>query len=642
MTMLDRMRRHRNWLKWLLALVVAAFIAFYARDFVDSSTTAAVASASSVVASIDGHSITAGEFQQRYQSQIQAYQGAYGSQISEQMLRQLGIDQQILQQMVDEQAALAEAERRGIRVSDEELAQQIFAIPGLQENGRFIGEQRYEQLLRMQRPPLTKGQFEENMRRGMMIEKLRSALTGWMAVSDTEVESEYKLRNEKVKLQLVALTADKFRDKVTVSDQDVASYFDAHKAEYRKGEQRKVRYLLFDRDQLRARTTVTPAEIQQSYSQNIAQYQSAETVHASHILLKTEGKDDAAVLKQAADVLKQAKAPGADFAALAKKYSEDEGSKDKGGDLGFFAHGRMVPDFENVAFAMEPGQISDLVKTQFGYHIIKMIEKKAAVTRPLDEVRAQIQEQIATQRVEQQLAERTRALDSRIKDPSDLDVVAKEAGSTVQESGFFTREDPVPGLGVAPQIAQAAFTLKDKEVSHAVLSPRGPVYITVTGKKDPYVPQLEEVKDRVRDDVIRKKATELSRQRAAEIAAALRTAKDFSAAAKAQGFQVKDTQMVARDSALPDIGVSPDVDKAAFGLPVGSVTEPIGTSDGTVIARVAERENVTPEKYSLAKAAFREELLNERRNRFFTAYMTKAKENMKIDVRPDVVKRVIG
>src|ERR1041384_3803223 len=158
MTMLDSMRRHKNWLKWSLALVVLAFIALYFPSYMNTGTTIG-ATPSDVVATVDGTDIRGADFQRRYQNQIQAYQTTYGGNINEQLLRQLGIDQQIVQQMVDEQAALAEAERQGIRVSDEELARQIFAIPGLQENGRFIGKKRYEAILRSQNPPLTKAAF---------------------------------------------------------------------------------------------------------------------------------------------------------------------------------------------------------------------------------------------------------------------------------------------------------------------------------------------------------------------------------------------------------------------------------------------------------------------------------------------------
>src|ERR1044071_5079549 len=546
MTMLDRMRRHRNWLKWSLALVVLTFIAFYIPSFLDTTQVVGGASASDVVATVNGTDIKGLDFQRRYQNQVSAYQQQYGGSVNEQLLRQLGIDQQILQQMVDEQAALAEAERQGIRVSDEELAQQIFSIPALQENGRFIGEQRYEQLLAAQYPPVSKGDFEQSLRRSMMIDKLRSAVTDWMAVSDADVEREYRNRNEKIKLQVVALTADKFRDKVTVTDADIASYYSAHQAEYRKGEQRKIKYLLVDRDQLRSRVTVTPQDIESYYKANLQQFQAPEQVRASHILLKTEGKDEAVVRKQAEDILKQAKAPGADFAALAKKYSEDDGSKANGGDLDYFTKGRMVPEFEQAAFSLQPGQTSDLVKSQFGFHIIKVVDKKPAGTRTLDEVRSQIQETLAAQRVDQQIETRTRDLEARVTKPADIDAVGKEAGASVAETGFFTRDEPIPGLGPAPQIAAQAFQMKDGEVSKAVQSPRGPVYITVTGKRDPYVPKLEEVKDKVRDDVIKMKAADMSKQRAGEIAATLRSAKDFAAAAKAQGLEAKESQLIGR------------------------------------------------------------------------------------------------
>src|SRR2546422_4172665 len=162
MTMLDRMRRHRNWLKWSLALVCLAFVIFYIPDFLRSS--GADAASSDMIARVEGHDITAGEFRRTYQAQLQAYRSAYGANMSEQLLKQLGVDQQILQQMVDERAALAEADRLGISVNDEEVRQRIFALPAFQQNGAFIGDQRYRQLLRMQNPPMTPPEFEDGLR----------------------------------------------------------------------------------------------------------------------------------------------------------------------------------------------------------------------------------------------------------------------------------------------------------------------------------------------------------------------------------------------------------------------------------------------------------------------------------------------
>src|SRR6185295_17740078 len=185
---LDKMRRHKSWLKWSLILVCLAFVVFYIPDFLRG--TGADAASGDTVATIEGRPITAGEFRRIYQAQLQAYRNAYGGQMSDQLLKQLGVEQQILQQMVDERAALAEADRLKIRVSDEEVRQRIFTIPAFQENGQFIGEQRYNQLLRAQRPPLTGAEFEDNMRRTLTVEKLRASVTDWMAVPDKEVEQE--------------------------------------------------------------------------------------------------------------------------------------------------------------------------------------------------------------------------------------------------------------------------------------------------------------------------------------------------------------------------------------------------------------------------------------------------------------------
>ena len=198
MTMLDRMRRHRGWLKWSLALVVLAFIFFYIPDFLQTHDAAAP---NAVVARVGDQEITAAAFRRAYLSQLQSYQRAYGGSINEQLLRQMGIEKQILQQLIDERAAIAEARRLGLTVSDAEVDQRIYLIPAFQQNGQFAGPQVYEQVLRMQRPPLTTEEFEENLRSALLVEKLRAAVTDWVAVSDAELEREYRRRNEKVKLR---------------------------------------------------------------------------------------------------------------------------------------------------------------------------------------------------------------------------------------------------------------------------------------------------------------------------------------------------------------------------------------------------------------------------------------------------------
>ncbi len=636
MTMLDRMRRHKGWLKWSLAIVILAFVILYIPSFLGPGR----AGNNDVVASVEGREITVGRFRQAYQRQMQAYRAQFGGNVDEKMLKQLGIDQRIVQQMIEEETALAEAARLGISATDEEVRTRIATMPGLLENGQFIGEQRYRQMLEMQNPPLTTGDFEEQIRRGVTLQKLQAALTHWIAVDDKDLEAEFKRRNEKVKLAVVSFPADKFREGLEATDAELAAYYEAHKNELKIPEKRKVKYALVDMQAIRNRIQISPQDIQRSYEDNQQQYSTPEQVRASHILLKTEGKDDAAVKKQAEELLAKVKA-GADFAQLATKYSEDETSKVKGGDLEFFPKGQMVPEFDKTAFSMKPGEISDLVKTQYGYHIIKLTDKKAASTKALEEVRAQIEDQLKWERAQAEAQRISDEVAPLVKKPADLETVAKGRGLKVGESGLFSKDEPIAGLGVAPAVAERAFELKEGEVSEPIRTPQGFAFVTVTGRQDSYVPKLEEVKARVRDEVLKKKAVDVARQRAATIGAQMKSG-DFNAAAKAAGLDVKTTEFIARGAPIGDAGASPAIDAVAFTLPVGGVSDPIATDNATVIVKVLERQDPAPSDIGSAKATLKTELLNEQRNRFYASYMSKARERMKVNVNRELLAQIVA
>lgn len=639
MTMLDRMRRHKGWLKWSLALVVLTFVVFYIPDFLSTSTGAAP---SQVLADVEGAPITVGAFQRRYAAQMNAYRQAYGGQMNEQLLRQLGIDRQILQQLVDEEAMVAEARRQGVTVSDVEVRERILNMPAFQENGQFIGEQRYRQVLQFNTPPFTPAEFEDNLRRALMIEKLRGAVTGWIAVTDSEVADEYRRRNEKVKLDVVPVVAEAFRSQVTVTDAELSAHYESNKESYRVGEQRRIKYALVDVDQVRAGITIPDADVEAFYKQNLAQYTTPAQVRASHILFSTEGKDEAEVRARAEQVLQQAKAPGADFEALARQHSEDESNKDRGGDLDYFGRGRMVPEFENAAFQMKPGDISDLVRTSFGFHIIKVVDSQPEVVRPVADVRDEIVDQLRWQKAQTEAETVARAVASAATTPADLERVAGERRLEFRETGLFAADQPIDALGVQPELASTIFGMKEGEVSQPQRVARGWVVATVSGRRDAYVPALDEVRDRVRDDVVADKAAALARERAATIAAELKTARDFAATAKKFGLEVKPTDLIARGAALPDLGISEDVDAAAFSLPVNGVSDAITTPGGTAIIRVVERQDVTDDQIASGRDQLREELAAQRQDRFFSAYMQKAKSSLKINLRQDVLDQLLG
>ena len=331
-------------------------------------------------------------------------------------------------------------------------------------------------------------------------------ITGWISVTDAEVDTEYRARNEKVKVQLVTLNVSAFTAGLESTDAEATTYFEANKDAFRVGEKKKVKFATIDVQKMRDAVVISPQDIERNYNQNIQQYTTPDQVRASHILLKTEGKDEAAVRAEAEKVLAQAKAPGADFAALATKYSEDEASKDKGGDLDFFGRGRMVPEFEQAAFDLAPGAMTDLVKTSYGFHIIKVIEKRTGGTRPLGEVSAQITEQLKWERAQAQAANLATTVSQQIRNANDLDRVAKANGLTVQDSDFFLRDEPIPGLGPSPEAAAEAFTLKEGEASRAIRAATGWIILVPTGTQAARIPAVAEVMDKVKAAVVQQKA----------------------------------------------------------------------------------------------------------------------------------------
>jgi peptidyl-prolyl cis-trans isomerase D len=640
MTMLDGMRRHKAWLKWSLGLVCLTFVLFYVPSFLGNGGVPGVSGAqlTDVVASVDGEEVTAGDYRRVYAVQMQQLQQAYGGSMTEQMLRQLGVGQRILSQMVDQAAMVAEADRLGFTVSDAELAERIKNMPMFQQNGQFVGETLYRQILLSQRPPVRPAEFETQIRRSLKAEKLQAAVTGWIRVSDADVDAEYRKRNEKVKLDLAVFSAANFRAGIEPTDAELQARFSANPDLYQVPEKRRVKFLAVNSDQLRDKVAVTPAEVSQRYQSNQQAYSLPEQVRASHILLKTEGKDDATVKKAAEGVLAQVKA-GGDFAALARKFSEDETNKDKGGDLDYFSRGAMAKEFEDAAFALQPGQTSELVKTQFGYHVIKTVDKKAASTRPFEDVRELITEQIKGERAQTQATQIVDQIAAEIKTPADLDKVATARGLVSGDSGLFARDEPLAGIGFAPAVAAEAFALEKDKVSGRLQTNQGYAFIAVTEIQPPHAPKLDEVKDKVRTDVIRVKALDVAKAKAATVSAARG---NFAAAAKAAGVDVKNTELVPRGTALPDIGVSAAVDDAIFKLKAGEISAPVATDSAVVVARVVERQDINPSAIAAEADTLRDELIGQRREAFFTAYMAKAKQKMKIEYNDQTMKLLLG
>ena len=638
MTMLDRMRRHKGWLKWSLALVIFAFAFLYVPGFMDQ--TGGVALPADVIARVGDKEISLLDFQQIYSRQLQAYRLESGGEISEEMLRSLGVDRRILQQMIDGHAALAEAERLGLEVSDAEVRQRILALPAFRIDGRFIGEASYRQLLQQQRPPISPAQFEEEIRNEMLVDRLQAAVTGWVRVSDAEVAAEHRRRNERVRVEVVAFRAADFRDGVEATDDDVALLFAEESANYEIPEKRRLRFLLVDQTAIFDGLTLTDDEVRQYYDANLSQYRTPGQVRASHVLLRVDG-DDEEVAARAAEIAAEARS-GADFADLAREHSQDETNAGAGGDLGLVERGRMVPEFENAAFALAEGEISDPVRSPFGYHVIHVTEKQEEVTQPFAEVRGAIENVLKRERSSARATALARAIAAEAATPEELERAASARGYELQESGFAARGEPILGLGLAQEVSAQAFAIDPGVVAGPIPTPSGPAFVTVTDVQDPYLPALDEVREQVREDVIRKKSLALAQERAAEAAETLEAAGDFAAAAEEAGWPVGSSDLVTRGSALPEVGVSPAVEAAAFAMTPGAVSDVVRTGNAAAVVHLVEREEASAADLAANRDTLRDELLLQRRSRFFTAYLDNVKARLDVTIDLAVLDQALG
>ena len=525
-------------------------------------------------------------------------------------------------------------------MSDAEVRERILAVPAFQIDGQFIGEASYRQLLQQQRPPISPSQFEEEIRNEILVERLQAAVTGWVHVSDAEVADEHRRRNERVRVDIVAFRADDFRDQVEATEEDVALLFTEESSSYEVPEKRRLRFLLVDQTAIFDSLTLTEDELQQYYDTNLSQYQTPGQVRASHILLRVDG-DDEAVTARAAELAAEARA-GADFAELAREHSEDDTNAENGGDLGLFGRGRMVPEFENAAFALAAGEVSDPVRSPFGYHVIKVTEKQEEVTQPFAEVRGAIENVLKRERSSSRATALARAIASEATTPGELERAAAARGYELQESGFAARGEPILGLGLAQEVSAQAFAIEPGAVAGPIPTPSGPAFVTVTDIQDPYVPELDEVRDQVREDVIRRKSLTLAQERAAGAAEALKTADDFVAAAEEADWSVGSSDLVTRGVALPEVGTSPSVEAVAFAMPPGTVSDVIQAGNAAAIVHLVEREQASAADLAQNRDTLRNELMLQRQSRFFTAYMDNVKARLDITIDLAVLEQALG
>lgn len=587
-----------------------------------------------VLASIGDQTVTVPEVQREAKAMIRQQFPKGGPQAS--MLLPY-FASQAAEQLINEKALVAEAHRMGLRVSDDELRDELqhgqlgsMLFP----DGKFVGQEEYENFV--QRNDLTVPQFEGLEKDFILVRKLRALVSSSAFVGDTEVRDEFNRRNTKVKFEYAVITQADILKGLHPTDEELKAFYERNKATYNNSipEKRQIKYVVVDSAKIATATNVTDQDLQAYYDQHRDEYRVPEQVKVSHILIKTPlpapgAKEDEKAIAdaraKAEGVLKELKA-GGDFAKLAEKYSDDPGSAKSGGDLGWIGRGRTVPEFEKAAFSLGKGQTSDLVKSSYGFHIIRVEDKQEAHLKTLAEVKSEIEEKVKQQKTARATETAANALLSQARTDG-FDKAAAAKGQAAVTTEFFSRTDHLPGLAANPQFMDAVFNEADKAPPDVVPVPQGYVVLQLLAIKPPATPRFEEIRSRVESEFKNERAAFLLQQKTQELSDRAKAAHDLKKAAKDLGATVKTSDLVPPDGQVPDIGSMTSA-SAIFSLKPGDISGPITAGGNGVVAQLLEKQIPTDQEFVAKRDEIRQSLLEAKQNDLFGLFVANLRKDM--------------
>lgn len=625
--MLDVMRKHAG--TWMIKILLGAIVVVFVFWGVGSWTS----HQRGIIATVNGQSISQEDYRVAYNRLVDQARQNFGNSLSDDLLKSLQIPQMALDQLIDRALLRQAADRMKLEVTDEELAGSVRSIPAFQSNGAF-DRRRYQQVLSMNR--MSPESFEVGQRDTLLLEKLSRVITDGVKVSDSEVEEWYRWSNAEVKVATVCLDTDRYKD-TPPTPEEVKAYYERSKESYRTEPEMSVRYVVFSPDAFTGKVTATEADVRDYYEANAQRFEIPKTVEASHILIRLPADADPAAVQAAErriqDVLTQARG-GKDFAELARQYSEDEGTRNQGGSLGAFPREAMIQPFADVAFGLQPGQISDPVRTRFGLHLIRVAKVNEGRSRSFDEVKPEIESMLKRERARTLAYDEAEAVyDAAAAANNDLAAAAAARKLAAKTTGFFTRNAPPQGIGPGEQIAQAAFQLAAGELSE-IQDFGGDYYLLqVADTRPARIPELSAVEARVRQDLTQEKRREASRKDAQAVIADVDKGGALQQAAKQRGLALRTSDFFKRRDPVGELGSEPEINRVAFDLTDSRrlAAEPVPTAKGYCVVQLVERRPPSAEGLETERAQIAERLLQQKKYRFWESWMKDLRNSGRIE-----------
>ena len=619
-TMLDLMRRKKR-LKLILWLVIAALALSMLIFFVPGTDMGGLFDAPGVIASVEGRNISTQDFSRLYRRVVSNIRAA--NNIDVETIRAMGIPSQILEELINYEVMEVLAKRFGITLTEDELFRAVENNPNLQVDGEFIGVENYKVLLAMN--GYTVSEFESSLRRSKLHDKVRDFVTSAIRVTDTELRDAFQRSTQRLQLDYVLLKKDDFKTRIKPTAGDIEAWFNDRSDSYTVREKRAAQYLLVPYMQFIPQIEITEDDILREWG-SVPQ---DEMVEAAHILLLVnDPSEDAEVRQKAEEVLKLAKS-GQDFAELAQKHSEDFGSAEQGGYLGSFTRGQMVPEFEAAAFALKPGELSELVRSQFGYHIIKSLWYNNPT---LESSREQLEAMARDRKLADLVRQKAEEAAAAAANQADINEAVKNLDFTVEvrEIGLQQRDEAPLDLGISPDMVDDIFSLREigafgNPVEHAL----GFAVPKLTQVELPRPGTLDEFKQQAEADYTDAKAKELMDAEAQKLSTEGIKLSNLTVAAKAQGLSVKESQEFTINGIPdPEIGANSSFNQAAFALETGAVSAPLPVLDNIVVFQVKSRTPFDEAAYERQQPALRTQLLEERQDRYFEEYVNRVRDEM--------------
>ena len=640
------LRDNLRHLKFILWGVVAVFVLLVFVDW--GAGRAGPQGSGSAAVRVGSTAISEQEFLNEMRRLDQRFSQIYGEQWNE-LRSQVDLAGQTANYFIDRELQLAEAKRIGITVSPEELRESILANPSFQrEGGDFVGAETYERIVRGYFRMSTQ-EFEQRLTEDLIIGKLNTLAERSAWVGDDEVEREYRRQQERADLEVVQVRYEPHLADVTVDEAEARAAYEQSKEDYRRDEERHIRYLLVETSKLRRLLPVEEDELRAYYEEHKDEFLEGEQANARHILIRVapdadeEARTDAELLANGVATIARS---GADFAELAAKHSQDPGSKDSGGDLGWFGRGRMVQEFEDAVFAAKPGEIVGPIKSQFGYHIIRVEGFRPEHQRPFEEVEEQVRFAVVEGRATAEAENRAAVLARRVRaEPPGSEeawqaIADEDEAVVLNQSPLFAAGEPIPGTAQDGSLADAAFAAEVGEIGGPVAVPRGWIVWQLAEVRPEGVRPFDEVRVEVEQALRKDKAMERAREQARDLVARWREGADPAALADEVGSTVTDVSDYRRGSALDTLGVVPAVDGAVFAAGSGEVLDPIDAGPrGVMVVRVGALELADPAGFEAEKEGLRARLMAQKAAQLMRATLNERRRDTVVQVDNELLQR---